>query len=72
MAAAISALLVGLFWLENAREVWDAKGDPLARLGTFASGYGLGVAAEIAVSIVLGMTLLCCSFAWAAPSRFRG
>ena len=43
--SAISALLVGLFWLENAWEVWDAKGEPLARFGNLASGYGLGVAA---------------------------
>lgn len=58
MVASISALLVGLFWLENAWEVWDAKGDPLARFGSFASGYGVGVAAEIGVSIVLGVALL--------------
>jgi hypothetical protein len=58
MIGAISALVVGLFWLENAWEVWDARGQPLTRFGNLASGYGLGVIAEIGISIALGVALL--------------
>jgi hypothetical protein len=58
MIGAIAALLAGLFWLERAWEIWDAAGDPLARYGNFLTWYGLGVAAQLGVRVVLGVALL--------------
>jgi hypothetical protein len=42
----------------TAWEVWDAKGEPLARYGNLLTGYGLGVFAEILLRVVLGAVLL--------------
>jgi hypothetical protein len=61
MLGAITALLVGLFWLERVWEVWDAAGDPLARYnpGAFVTTwYGVGVVGELVVRLVLGVALL--------------
>jgi hypothetical protein len=72
MLGSVLALLAGLFWLERAWEVWDAKGEPLARYGNSLTGYGLGVFAEILLRMVFGAVLLwlfaklavrsCCDF----------
>jgi hypothetical protein len=58
MLGSVLALLAGVFWLERAWEVWDAKGEPLARYGNLLTGYGLGVFAEILLRVVLGAVLL--------------
>lgn len=60
MVGSITALLAGLLCLALAWDLWDMKGDPLAKLnpGHFLSWYGFGVIGELALRIVPGIVLL--------------
>jgi hypothetical protein len=58
MLGAIAALLAGLFSLYRTWDIWDAAGDPLARYGNFLTANGLGVLAQLVMSVVIGVALL--------------